>query len=403
MKIRSLVLPSSLLLAAAGLLACGEASADSDPGAGAGLVVGRGDLEQRVLLTGELVAEDSIGLITPNADVWPVQVRWLAEDGAEVAAGEVVVEFDNSQLAANLEELRAAVIQERNKLIGARAKVASEVAEASYAVEQARAAYQKAKLKADVPREILERIEYEQRQLEKARAEHELKNAELRLETRRRAGEAEIEIERIALDKARRALRRAEEGIELLSLRAPRDGILLRAQNPREGRPFQAGDTSYPGGVVARLPDLRSLIVQALLFDVDDGRVAPGQQARLTLDAYPQETFHGTVRSIEPMANAASRTSRRRGFRVVIVPETLDPARMRPGMSVKVEVAVPVAQDVLLVPRASIDWRARPPRVRLAGGGWATPELGACNATACAARGGLEAGTRLAPAAGGGR
>jgi hypothetical protein len=46
----------------------------------------RGVLVERLFLTGELVAEEAVYLLVPNARIWPMRVRWLAEDGIEVAA-----------------------------------------------------------------------------------------------------------------------------------------------------------------------------------------------------------------------------------------------------------------------------------------------------------------------------
>src|SRR5260370_3834946 len=70
------------------------------------LAARRGDLRPRLLLTGELKAARAQPLVAPRTANFQLQIRWLAEDGAEVAAGQPVVEVDNSSFLSNLEQKR---------------------------------------------------------------------------------------------------------------------------------------------------------------------------------------------------------------------------------------------------------------------------------------------------------
>jgi multidrug efflux pump subunit AcrA (membrane-fusion protein) len=89
-----------------------------------------------------------------------------------------------------------------------------------------------------------------------------------------------------------------------------------------------------------------------------------------------------------------------RYFPVRIALDRADPARMRPGMSVRVEVLGPETRDALLVPRAALQLgagrdRQTAPRVLLAAGGSAAVRLGPCSASECVVESGVTAGTRL--------
>jgi hypothetical protein len=163
-----------------------------------------------------------------------------------------------------------------------------------------------------------------------------------------------------------------------------------------EPRKLQEGDMVHRGHTVARLPELASMQVEAALSDVDDGRVKPGMAAACVLDAYPQREFPCRVTAVSPVARESSRNSLLRFFKVDLALAEDDPSIMRPGMSVKAEVRVESLPGVLLAPRAALDEAARPPRARLADGGWAEVEVGPCDAHRCVVTGGLEAGTRLA-------
>jgi len=106
---------------------------------------------------------------------------------------------------------------------------------------------------------------------------------------------------------------------------------------------------------IITMPDLgRPMEVHAELSDVDDGRLAIGMTGNCTLDAYPMEPLPCSVKEIAPVARTKGENSLRRAFAVVVGLGKTDAARMRPGMSVKVELRRPTATGVVVVPRAAI-------------------------------------------------
>jgi len=390
---------SGIFLVAVVTLACGagEAVVGADPAEER--LVERGELARRLLLTGELAAEESQVLIAPNANIWPLQIRWMAEDGVRVAAGERVVEFDNSSLTAQLEDARLRVTESENALASKRAEVEGRLGEKRFAVEKMEGTLEKMRLAAEVPEELRSPRQYQEDQLALERSRLELENARRALEAEQAAGRAEIALAELDLEKARREVEKSEEAIAKLELRAPKAGILLVAEMEDEGRPYQNGDNIRPGQVVAEIPDLSTLVVEADLFDVDDGRLAPGMPVVAAVDAFPDRVFEGRVREVGNAAEGAVPLSSRRVFPVIVELEALDALRLRPGMSVRVEVELDRRQDVVLVPRASLSWddggRAS---LHLASGGSREVELGPCSALVCELADGPEVGTRLAEA-----
>jgi HlyD family secretion protein len=381
-------------------LLSGCAGADAQPGgsgsgSGPELVAGQGAFERRVLLTGTLEAAQAEELKVPRTESFNLQIRWLIEDGTPVAAGDRVAEFDNSAFAAQIEEKRLAASESESQLARAEAEARRTLAEKQFAVEQKRAELEKARIKADVPEDLLSLREYQERQLALRRAEVELEKAETELAAAREASAADVALQRIALDKARREIRTAEEAIQALTLRAPREGIAFVAVHGWEGRKFREGDTSWPGMTVVQIPDLSSMRVEAALSDVDDGLVAAGMEAVSTLDAFPGERFAGRVVDLSPVAQESARSSLLRFFPVKVALDRVDPERMRPGMSVRVEVFAERREDALLVPRAALDLAGERPKVLLAGGGEAEVRLGPCSASQCVVEAGIEAGARL--------
>jgi HlyD family secretion protein len=384
-----------LLLGALGALwlacaACVDSRVDAS---GPVLTARRGALRTRILLTGELAAARALELKVPQTRSGQLQIRWMERDGTAVRAGQRVLELDNSSFTAELEEKRLKASQAADELARKEAESESGAAEKAFEVEKNRSEAARARMKANVPTDIFSAREVQERQLDLRRAETALAKAETDLDAYREESEADLKLQRIELETSRREIVQAEKAIAALSLRAPRDGIVLSADHPWEGRKVQEGDSVWAGMTVAVLPDLASLIVEADLSDVDDGRIAAGMEAACTLDAYPSERFGCRVAEIAPVARERSSSSLRRYFPVRVTLDRLDP-RMRPGMSVRVEVLGPEVRG-LIVPREALDLAASP-RVLLADGGAIPVRLGPCNAAECLVEG-LPDGAALRP------
>jgi hypothetical protein len=133
----------------------------------------------------------------------------------------------------------------------------------------------------------------------------------------------------------------------------------------------KAGDDLWSGFNLGRIPSAAGWQVEARLLDVDDGKVAEGQEARVYLDgdpgagnpdagnpvSDPRGGLHGRVRRIDQVAQEITRDSPRRAFAVIVDVEELAAghpsglaARLRPGMSARVEV-IEAPRRVAVLPR----------------------------------------------------
>ncbi len=392
-----------LLACLAPLAGCSGGGARAQSVWGGGLTAHRGTFSQRLILSGELAAERGEALNVPRTNAFQLTIRWLAPDGVPVKAGDPVVAFDNSQFSSDLEEKRLSASQAGSDLATAKAGVKTSDAERRFNVEKARSDLEKARLDAAIPKDLLSLREYQERQLALKRAETDLAKAEEVLRSESKVSDTDVEIKKISLDKSERDIHTAEEAIDALNLKAPRDGMVLVGTHPFEGRKLQVGDSVWPGMPVATLPDLSSMMVKANLSDVDDGRIHPGMAVVCTLDAYPDITYRGRVVDISPVARESQRSPLLHYFPVRVALDKVDTRRMRPGMSVRVEVLVAEMKNALLVPREAVDFGAKGPRILLAGGGSAPVRLGPCSADTCVIESGLSDGTPVRPRDGGTR
>jgi multidrug resistance efflux pump len=348
------------------------------------MVVGRADLTERILLTGELEAVASESLVVPKTPQWNLSIRWLEADGTVVASGQKVAEFDNSAFANTLAEQKLAAAQSANELAAQLAQNDLAAADKTFEVDKARIALDKARTEASVAPDTLPRRVYQEKQLDVERAEAALAKAVDEEAAQRKSAALDIKVRQLALEKAQRDIQTAEAAIESVVLRAPRDGIVVIADHPWEGRKLETGDNVWVGLPVVRLPDLQKMKVNALLSDVDDGRIAVGMRATAYLDAHPDVPFPATVTEVSPVAREPSQKSWRRSFVVMLALDRTEPERMLPGMSVRVEVVGKSVQGALVAPRAAVDVAAKPPRLGLGDGTSVDLEDVFCTPQSCA-------------------
>ncbi|MFN8096242.1 MAG: HlyD family efflux transporter periplasmic adaptor subunit [Vicinamibacteria bacterium] len=390
---------AALVAAAAG---CGRVAAGAPPGRGEARVVTRA-VEDVFLLSGELRSVRSVSLITPRGE-GELQIRWMADDGAEIPAGGRVAEFDASRLIQTIEERRLRLRQAENDRESRERQAAAETERKRVAVEKADVESEKARIDAVVPRELRPAVEWARYQAAWHEKQAALDKARLEREAYVVSSRSDIAAARAVEEKARREVEAAEKSLGSMSLLAPRAGIFLVGNfwqwGPEGPRKLQPGDTVWPGYPIGSMPDPTEMEVQAALAHADHGRIAPTMPVRCVLDTYPDRVFTGQVEEIGSVAVESSgrgffASSTRPGFAVRVSLAKTDPL-MRPGLSVRVEVVRRSWPRALSVPRGAVRFEKAGPLVRRPGGAETSVRLAACTPVECVVESGLAEGDRVA-------
>jgi HlyD family secretion protein len=155
---------------------------------------------------------------------------------------------------------------------------------------------------------------------------------------------------RAAVVRAESDLENARDQMEDTSLRAPVHGTIL-VKNVELGTVISSPTKDVGGGTVLfRMANLDTMQVRALVDETDIGKVQPGTEADVRVEAYPNRTFHGRVLKIEPQAVVQQNVTM---FPVLIGIE--NPGHLlRPGMNTEVELAAGERHDVIAVPNAAL-------------------------------------------------
>ena len=152
------------------------------------------------------------------------------------------------------------------------------------------------------------------------------------------------------LVRAQRALEDARIAYEDTEVRAPIRGVVI-SKDVEVGTVISSATREVGGGtVLLQMANLDTVQVRTLVDETDIGKVQPGLDVTITVDAFPNQPFRGSVLKIEPQATVEQNVTM---FPVLI--RIANPrALLRPGMNAEVEVHVGAREDVLTVPNAAL-------------------------------------------------
>lgn len=295
-----------------------------------------------------------------------LQEQVTAKDAA-IAAYRTKVAALNGQVVALTQGRGLSVEKAQNKLRQARLKVRADSADILAAQLDTRvAAQQLARLEALYAKGLFPLTELEKRRLKEQETESKLISGQSKLlVSRNEQLNARIEISSIGADyadklakaasdrsSAESALADAEsERSKLVNklasvrvrqqnyvLRAPQDGIVVRALRVGVGETIKEGES-----VATIMPTGANLIATVFIRPVDLPLVKPGTPVRLEFDGWPAlqfsgwpgasiGTFGGRVRVVDFVADAATGK-----YRLLVVPDSADnpwPPQLRPGSGV---------------------------------------------------------------------
>ena len=153
-----------------------------------------------------------------------------------------------------------------------------------------------------------------------------------------------------AVVRARVSVDNARIQLEDTDVRAPVTGTILEKDVER-GAVIASATSNVSGGTtLLKMANLDLVQVRTLVDETDVGKVQPGQRATVTVDAYPNRPFEGTVLKIEPQAQTEQNVT---VFPVLVRIQNKE-GLLRPGMNTEVEIHVGQRQGVPAVPNEAL-------------------------------------------------
>jgi multidrug resistance efflux pump len=150
---------------------------------------------------------------------------------------------------------------------------------------------------------------------------------------------------------------------------------------------------------VIEIPELSTILAEALVPEVDIGKVKIGQHAEVSIDAFPGRSFAGSVKSIGTLVRPKAWDIPNKVLDVQIALDQLDVTVMRPAMSIRVKVETNSIADCFAVPLKSVLTTADGAVVKVRSDtGWRLQKvkMGDSNGTDIVVTEGLNPGDRVA-------
>ncbi len=278
--------------------------------------VTRGDVVETVQATGTLQAVTTVQVGTQVSGT----IQALKADfNSEVRRGQVIAELDPSLFQTQVDQAQATVVRLQSEVERAKVDLADAELKARRAVE----------LK---EKQLIPEVDLETAQATANSARAAVKSAEAQV------------VQAIA------SLKQNQVNLAHTIITAPIDGIVI-SRDVDVGQTVAASMQAPTLFVIAR--DLTRMQVSASIDESDIGRITTGQSVAFRVDAYPTETFTGTVSQVrlQPVIdqNVVSYAT------VIDVPNP--ELKLKPGMTATVTVQVARNDNALRVPSAALSFR----------------------------------------------
>lgn len=312
-----------------------------------------GEFVEYVQLRGEVRARSSSYINAPfNAG--DLQILRLCKDGAMVRKGDIVVEFDPTNLQRSVDQYRSTLKQLDAQI--ARIKAQQLLKDEQSLTDKMMAAFGVERAKLDASRgEVVAAVENEKSQMALGKAEMKMREVSQQIASNLVGAEADLAGILRKREKANLDLEQAQRNMAALKLAAPTDGLIMLQPNTRARASgtsttpiFKEGDRAYAGASIAELPDLSTVMMIVNVDEADRGKLENDQTVTVKVDAVPDKELEGRVGSISTLARLDFATASRR-FETTILLAQPDP-RLRPGMSATARVAVLRLRDSILIP-----------------------------------------------------
>ena len=313
----------------------------------------RGDLLASVAASG---AVTPVSLVTVGTQV-SGQIRDVLVDfNTEVKAGQLLAQIDPESFEYRVRSAQADVDAARAAVLTAQANLLATQTQ----VSRAQVDLNEAQRSQDRTLSLVEKQFIAQSEGDKARA---LVNtsAEALKATQAQVGVSQAQVSAAKANVSQRdsALAQARIDLARTKITSPVNGIVIKRAIER-GQTVASSLQAPELFVIAQ--NLSDMQVEAAIDESDVGRLAVGQKATFTVDAFPGQNFQGAVQQVRKAAlNVANVVTY-----VAVIRFSNADGRLMPGMTANVRIVTEERKQVLKVPNAALRLRiagVEPPKV----------------------------------------
>ena len=302
------------------------------------------------MLTGEVQASGAVPIVMPPSNSSPTLIRYFVAEGQTVEIGDPVLRIDPGT-QASISDLQAQMDLTQARADKELAALSVAAVNAEILQLDARAASERAKLDAAVPKIHLSPLDFDRFAAEAARSAQDLTQKSKVLSSARAALARKREDAELELSKAKVELAFAMAGIARSEVKATVTGMVTHgfSEGRGGGRRYDEGENAQSGSVIGQVLNGDRTFVRAYALEADRNYLTEKQKVALSVDALPNLPITGEIRAISNAPEARAAWGDGRYFRVEIDLPPEHQGKLAPGMSVRVtDAALPVQVNTAL-------------------------------------------------------
>ncbi|MFP3860349.1 MAG: efflux RND transporter periplasmic adaptor subunit [Bacteroidales bacterium] len=319
--------------------------------------VKEGKFEVVVTTTGELQARQSTEIKGPEAlrnrelGLREIKIIDMVQEGTVVDSGDYVAELDQTEALSKLKDIEDELEKKKSEYTKARLDTAMELKKLRNDLINQELRVEEHKLR-------MKQSQYEppstqrQAEIEYERAKRELQQAKENYQLKVEQARATMNEVEINLEKQQRTKQNMERVLEEFAITAPQNGMVIYEKN-WNGEKRKEGSTISPWDLtVATLPDLSGLISITYVNEIDISRINTGQKVRISVDAFPDNVYTGTVREVANIGQEI-KNSGAKVFEVTINLDETDDI-LRPSMTTSNQIITDAYENVKYLPLEAV-------------------------------------------------
>lgn len=351
----------------------------------------REPVEVKVYALGELRPARMAMMVAPPIAGGTLQIIHLVKTGMHVNEGDVVVEFDPSEQEYNLELSQSQLDEAEQQIKKMKADQAVRVAQERVTLLSAQFSVSRAELVVK-GNDLLTAIEAKKNLINLEEAKRRLEQLQRDIKSRAASDQADLAVQMGARTMAMIGMKRAQQNIDSMILRAPMSGVVTLGQNLEalmsasggisissvsEIPEFREGDQAYPGRLIAQIQDVEQMEIQSKVTENDRGSLNAGQPIDVWVDSQPLKNFTGKIKSLA--VSASSSSSSYLDYLEALSTRSFDATfefdpngeQLNPGVTSRVTVRATNVKDALSIPRQALFQKEGKPVVYVKNGeGW---------------------------------
>lgn len=173
------------------------------------------------------------------------------------------------------------------------------------------------------------------------------------MESKKIIQQSEMDKMNVEIQQKRADLEKAKRDVNMLTLTAPKEGLVVYATNWSTNRKVSVGDTPWPGMPIITLPDLSKMESKVYINEVDVSKIKEGLKVYVILDAFRDSTFEGVISDVASLGTEKERGSNVKVFEVKV--DILSRSNIiKPGMTVSNEIIINQIPDVIYIPQEAV-------------------------------------------------